>query len=600
MASRNEALDQKIDEWLKWDKNPSTHNEIKQLLEMKDFDGLDKRLMKRLEFGTAGLRGPLGAGFSKMNDLTVIQTTQGLCQYLSKEFEGESENSVVIGHDARHGSHRFARLCAAVFLTAGIKVYLFSDVVPTPFVPFSVLKYKCAFGVMITASHNPKEDNGYKVYYSNGAQIIAPHDKGIAEQISLNLEPLESSWDESIYSTSELCVDPLNEVMDDYMKNIQKHCYHRETNESSKLNITYTAMHGIGEKYEVAAFKAFSLKPFFTTKEQAQPDPDFPTVKYPNPEEGKGALNLAIQTAERNDSPFIIANDPDADRLAIAEKTDSASWKIFSGNEIGFLLGWWAFMKHKAKNGHKYPGDSVYMVHSTVSSRVLHSIGNIEGFKVVETLTGFKWMANKAIELSKEGKDVLFAFEEAIGFMFGDQVLDKDGISAGAIMSEMACYLYHNDTTVAAKLEELYKKYGIHVANNSYFICHSPPTIKRIFQRMRTVKNGTYPEMVGPFKVLAVRDLTDGYDSEQADHKPILPTSKSSQMITFKFSEGCVATIRTSGTEPKIKYYSEIARKPGDNMSREDATKKINELIHHLVEELLEPTKNELQRRPET
>jgi len=597
--SGNQKLDAKIKEWLEWDKNESTRKEVELLVENGDYVGLDKILMKRLEFGTAGLRAALGAGYSKMNDLTVIQTTQGFCEYLKAQFSDIKTMGVVIGHDARYGSHRFARLCAAVFISAGIKVYLFSDIVATPFVPFGVLKYKCAAGIMVTASHNPKEDNGYKVYYANGAQIISPHDSGIADMISKNLQPLPSSWDKLLYSTSPLCVDPLNDILNDYMNTIQKHCHHRDINASSALNITYTAMHGVGAKYIEKAFEAFSLKPFFTTVKQADPDPEFPTVKYPNPEEGKGALKLAIETAESNNSPFIIANDPDADRLAIAEKQEDGCWKIFTGNEIGFLLGWWAYNNHHESNPTLYPGDSVYMVYSTVSSKALQSIGKIEGFKVEETLTGFKWMANKSIDLIKEGKHVLLAFEEAIGFMFGDQVLDKDGVSAGAIMAEFASYLYHNGSTMNKKLQELYERYGMHVSNNSYFICHSQEVINKIFDRMRTMENGKYPSKIGSFNVLSVRDLYGkGFDSSQPNNVPVLPTSNS-QMITFKFDHGCVATIRTSGTEPKIKYYSEIATDPSEKMSKEDAKNKINDLIHHLVETLLQPEKNNLQRKVE-
>jgi len=597
VSSGDVNLDAKIKEWLTYDKNEQTWGEVNDLLEKKDYEELSKRLLKRMEFGTAGLRSALGAGYSRMNDLTVIQTTQGLCKYLESQFPDIKTRGVVIGHDARHGSHRFARLAAAVFLHAGIKTYLFSDIVPTPFVPYSVLKYSTVIGVMVTASHNPKEDNGYKVYYSNGAQIIPPHDKGIAAQIMLNLEPMDSSWDVGIHKTSPLCIDPLDEVLSCYMRDVQQHCHHRELNKSSDLTITYTAMHGVGGRYEEEAFKAFSLRPFVATVEQHQPDPEFPTVKYPNPEEGKNSLDLAIKTAEANRSPFIIANDPDADRLAIAERQKDGSWKVFTGNEIGMLLGWWAMHNHKNQNSHLYNGDSVYMTYSTVSSHILRSMGAVEGFKVEETLTGFKWMANKAIDLMAGNKSVIFAFEEAIGFMFGTQVLDKDGISAGVIVSELASYLHHKGTTVTEHVKSLYDKYGVHISNNSYFICHSQPTIKAIFDRMRTMENGSYPSKLGPFEILAVRDLTGkGHDSSQPDNKPVLPTG-SSQMITFTFSEGCVATIRTSGTEPKIKYYSEISRKPSDCMTSSEAQAKIDELIHHLCEEFLEPEKNQLQRK---
>ncbi|XP_047126037.1 phosphopentomutase isoform X1 [Hydra vulgaris] len=598
IKSGNSKLDEKIKDYLYWDRNESTFNEIKSLVLSHNYEELEKKVLTRLEFGTAGLRAAMGAGFSRMNDLTVIQTTQGLCAYLFKEFSNFKSDGVVIGHDARHNSHRFARLAASVFLNAGVKVYLFSDIVPTPYVPFSVLKYKCAAGVMVTASHNPKQDNGYKVYFSNGCQIIPPHDERISESIFANLTPLDSSWDEIFYKTSDLCLDPLSEVHKAYMSAIQIHCHNRDINKNSSLNITYTAMHGVGEKYEMDAFKAFSLKPFYTTEAQAKPDPEFPTVKYPNPEEGKGALKLAIETAEANNSSFIIANDPDADRLAVAEKLKNGSWKIFNGNEVAFLLGWWAFKNHKNKHPELYPSDSIYMIYSTVSSRALRTMGEIEGFQFEETLTGFKWMGNKTTELHEKGKTVLFAFEEAIGYMFGTQVLDKDGISAGVIMSELACVLHNEGITVAEQLEKLYEMYGIHISNNSYYICYDQATIKKIFHRMRHMNNGKFPVAVGPFDVLNVRDLYGiGFDSSQPDNKPILPTSTSGEMITFTFNQGCVATIRTSGTEPKIKYYSEIFTKPGDGMSRVDAQAKIDSLIKYLVEELLQPDENNLIAR---
>jgi len=598
--SGNATLDERIKEWLLWDKNPKTLDEVKRLVKESNFEALSKILEKRMEFGTAGLRASLGAGFSCMNDLTIIQTSQGLCKYLMQEFTDIHTKGIVIGHDARHGSYRFARLCAAVFLSKEIKVFLFSDVVPTPFVPYSVTKYSCTAGVMVTASHNPKEDNGYKVYYSNGAQIISPHDKGISKCIMDNLVPWESSWDEDLHKTSSLCIDPLFEVHESYMKDIQQHCHFRDENSKSTLKITYTAMHGVGQRYAESAFKAFSLKPFAAVNEQADPDPDFPTVKFPNPEEGKSSLDLAIKRAGECGSPIIVANDPDADRLALAEKLPSGSWKVFTGNEIGCLLGWWAVFNHKRISPASFPGDAVYMIHSTVSSKILKAIGAAEGFCVEETLTGFKWMANRAIDLINQGKEVLFAFEEAIGFMYGSQVLDKDGICAAAVIAELACYLYSKGTTVDAHLTTLYQKYGIHITNNSYYICYSKPTIKAIFKRIKTMENGFYPTKIGGVKVTSVRDLSgEGYDSSQPNKKPVLPTSKSSEMITFSFENGVTATIRTSGTEPKIKYYAEIASKPEDSVKTDTVRKSLDSLVNSLVDELLEPEKNGLIARAE-
>lgn len=599
ISSGNETLDKRIEEWLRWDKNPKTFEEIKTLLLAKEYEKLAVRLEKRMEFGTAGIRSVFGAGFSRMNDLTVIQTSQGLCKYLMKQFPDINKKGVVIGHDARHGSHSFARLCAAVFLSHNIKVFLFSDIVPTPFVPYSVSKYACVAGVMVTASHNPKEDNGYKVYYSNAAQIIPPHDGGISNSILENLEPWEASWDSELHKTSPLCIDPLKEVKESYFDDIQCHCHFRDTNKKSQLKITYTAMHGVGQIYAELAFKAFSLNPFVTVKEQAVPDPEFPTVKFPNPEEGKSALNLSIKASNENGCKVIVANDPDADRLAVAEKQPDGTWRVFTGNEIGCLLGWWSFFNHKRSNPDQYSGNQVYMLHSAVSSKMLQSIAAAEGFCAEETLTGFKWLANKAIDLMNEGKTVLFAFEEAIGFMYGPQVLDKDGICAAAVMGELASYLYNQSITLTDQFDLLSKRYGVHVSNNSYFICHSKPTIEAIFRRIKTLENGTYPSEIGGSKVTSIRDLSGrGYDSRQPDKKPVLPTS-SSEMITFTFENGVKATIRTSGTEPKIKYYTEIASKPNSSLDKSSVKESLDKFVSCLVAELLEPKKHGLKARVE-
>jgi phosphoglucomutase/phosphopentomutase len=359
----------------------------------------------------------MGAGYSKMNDLTVIQTTQGFCRYLESCFEQTiKKRGVVIGHDARHNSQRFAALAAAVFLSQGIRVYLYHDIVPTPYVPFAVVHYGTVAGIMITASHNPKEDNGYKVYWENGAQIIRPHDSNIAKSIEINLEPWPQAWDSSLATQSPLRLDPLDEVNEKYHQAVSTQCcFNGELNEDTKMKFTYSAMHGVGYQFVQRLFSQFGIPEVIPVKEQVTPDPDFPTVKFPNPEEGKSALALSIETANANNSSVILANDPDADRLAVAEKQESGVWHVFTGNEIGTLLGWWAFYNHKRQHPEQFPGD-VYMLASTVSSKMIGSMAQVEGFKFIETLTGFKWMGNQAQELMSQGKTVLFAFEEAIGF----------------------------------------------------------------------------------------------------------------------------------------------------------------------------------------
>eukprot|EP00064_Thunnus_orientalis_P013387 superscaffoldBa00002171_g13426 len=546
-------------------RNPKTVSMVQDLVKDGAVEALKKSFSSRMEFGTAGLRAAMGPGISCMNDLTIIQTTQGFCHYLEESFETLKERGVVIGYDARAhppsggSSKRFASLAAAVFISRGVPVHLFSDITPTPFVPFTVSHLGLCAGIMVTASHNPKQDNGYKVYWENGAQIVSPHDKGIAKAIEENLEPWPESWNTEEALKSPLLKDPYQDIHTQYFKAIQKHCHHREINKSSEVKIVHTSVHGVGHAFVQSAFKAFDLHPPLAVEEQKDPDPEFPTVKYPNPEEGEGVLTLSFALAEREGATAVLANDPDADRLAIAEKQESGQWRVFSGNELGALLGWWMLRCWKQQNSDAAAVKNLYMLSSTVSSKILRAIALKEGFHFEETLTGFKWMGNRARDLLDQGKTVLFAFEEAIGYM-----------------------------------------YGYHISKNSYFICHDQDVIRSLFERLRNYsgEKDSYPTKCGRFSISAVRDLTTGYDSNQPDKKAVLPTSSSSQMITFSFSNGGVATMRTSGTEPKIKYYTELCAAPG-NSDVTHLKKELDDLVDAIIENFFEPKKNKLQRKPE-
>ncbi|KAI8374330.1 uncharacterized protein BYT42DRAFT_547388 [Radiomyces spectabilis] len=596
----SESLETLVQEWLRLDKNEETRNEILELQKANNVEELKKRLVNRIEFGTAGLRARMEAGFSRMNDLTVTQASQGLAKYIEATVTDAKSRGVVIGHDHRHHSESFARLTGAAFIQRGFKVWYFKDLVHTPLVPYTIKKLKAAGGVMITASHNPKDDNGYKVYWENACQIIPPHDEGIAATILENLEPW--TWDYELVNKSDLCSDPTDEgVIDSYFEEVSALCKFREDNEKTPVKFVYTAMHGVGYPFAKRAYECFGLPPFITVDKQLHPDPDFPTVAFPNPEEGKGALSLAIETAEKHNANIILANDPDADRLAIAEKLPSGEWRLLSGNQIGSVLG--AACLEKAVAAGK-PKDKLAMVASTVSSKFLARMGEVEGYRFEESLTGFKWIGNTAMNLEKEGYEVVFSFEEAIGFTVGDIVKDKDGVSALAFFSEWATQLYKRGLTVYEYLETLYKKYGYFVSDNSYFICNDKELIKKIFQRIRFGDEPAketagayeyklaYPETIGGYKVTSVRDLTIGYDSSIPGNKPSMPVSASSEMITFRLENNTVFTIRTSGTEPKIKYYSELR---GD--SEDQAKLDLAKVVEAIGMELMEYEKNGLQKK---
>ncbi|XP_069487921.1 phosphopentomutase [Ambystoma mexicanum] len=599
------ALDKAAQGWLLWDKNPKTLEIVTALVAAANVEELTAAFGSRMEFGTAGLRGAMGVGTARMNDLTIIQTSQGFCRYLEKNFADLKERGVVIGYDARAhaptdgGSKRFARLAATAFISQGVPVHLFSSITPTPFVPYTVPHLNLCAGIMVTASHNPKQDNGYKVYWDNGAQIIAPHDKGIAQSIEENLEPWPTAWDDTIIDSSPLLQDPYANINKDYMEDIQKYCLHREMNTASTVKFVHTSVHGVGHVFVQSAFEAFGFAPPIAVPEQKEPDPEFPTVKYPNPEEGKDVLTLSIALADQEGATVILANDPDADRLAVAEKLEGGEWKVFSGNELGSLLGWWLFTCWKEKNEAPEALKDVYMLSSTVSSKILKAIATKEGFNFEETLTGFKWMGNRAKQLKDEAKTVLFAFEEAIGYMCCPFVLDKDGVSAAVITAEMATFLATKTMTLNQQLNAIYTDYGFHVTKASYFICRDPNVIKSLFEALRNYEcKNHYPKTCGKFEITNVRDLTTGYDKSQPDKKAILPSSKSSQMITFTFANGGVATMRTSGTEPKIKYYAELSAPPGTS-DLEQLKTELNELCAALEENFFQPAKNNLEPKAE-
>ncbi|XP_078401103.1 glucose 1,6-bisphosphate synthase [Cetorhinus maximus] len=599
----DQELEQALYRWLLWDQNPKTKAEIEKLLQDGKRKELRDRLCCRMKFGTAGLRSAMGAGFSCINDLTVIQSSQGLFKYLEKCFTDLKQRGVVIGYDTRGqetsscSSKRLAQLTAAVFLGKDIPVYLFSTYVPTPFVSYAVKQLRVAAGVMITASHNPKQDNGYKVYWENGAQIGSPHDKKILASIEESLEPWQESWNENLPDISPLRQDPLNEVCALYAEDLKKLCFHRELNRKTSLKFVHTSFHGVGHEYVQSAFKAFDFAPPIPVPEQQDPDPEFSTVKCPNPEEGECVLILAIELAKKEGARVVLATDPDADRLAVAEQQEDGCWKVFSGNELGALLGWWMFKCWKDR--HPDPADvkNVYMLATTVSSKILQALAIHEGFHFEETLPGFKWIGNRIDELLQSGKEVLFAFEESIGFLCGTLMLDKDGVSAAVIVAEIAAYLETRSLTITDQLNSIYRTYGYHISKTSYFKCSDPVTIKRIFDRLRNYgKENQYPDLCGSFEILHIRDVTTGYDSSQPNKKLVLPISRSSQMITFTFLNGCVATLRVSGTEPKIKYYAEFCAPAGQSDTAYLA-EELNKLIDAVVKNFLEPEKNGLINR---
>ncbi|KDR81365.1 hypothetical protein GALMADRAFT_239221 [Galerina marginata CBS 339.88] len=554
------SLKDLVDEWLLLDPNPETRNEIQTLWNRCDIDELEKRLRTRIDFGTAGLRGRMEAGWSRMNDLIILQTSQGLSEYILQHVEMARDRGLVVGYDHRHHSEHWAILTANIFVAKGIKVYLLRGFNHTPMVPFAVKKLNAACGVMITASHNPKQDNGYKVYWENAVQIVPPHDKGISIAIQTNLRSQPAVEDAS---SSELLLDLTEHLRSEYFEYLRNSVTNRDINIGTIVKFVNTSMHGVGDYFVKEGFTVFGFPPYTPVAKQQSPDPEFSTVPFPNPEE-KGALDLAIETAEREGADYVLAQDPDADRFTAAQKGPTGEWILFTGDQLGSIFAARVLEAYKASG---QPVNKLAMVASTVSSKMIETMAEVEGFKFVECLTGFKFIGNTALRLVADGFTVPLGYEEAIGFMFGSQIRDKDGVAATMIFAELCAELRVKGMTVNDYLQELYQRYGYFQTKNSYFICNDPKVTDEIFSHIRRWGSSgstgtTYPDTLAELPINRIIDLTTGYDSGNPPaYLPSLPLS-SGHMVQFRASScsneiNLVLTLRTSGTEPKIKIYLE-------------------------------------------
>ncbi|KKK17287.1 hypothetical protein AOCH_003919, partial [Aspergillus ochraceoroseus] len=565
-----------VQKWLEWDQDPTTRSEIEQLRDTGQTDELEKRLRKRIQFGTAGLRGRMAAGFSCMNSLTVIQASQGLAKYL-RDYHGDLiSRGVIIGHDARHNSAKFAALAANAFIAQEIPVLFYSGPAVTPSVPFGVTDLHTLAGVMVTASHNPAQDNGYKVYFKNGCQINSPMDREISESIEQNLKPWPNAWKESP-SSDYLRAQAYEEILPRYTTRVWH--YSKSTVQEWKRPrpFVYTPLHGVGGLVFPALCRSLGINDFTSVPKQVTPDPDFPTLPFPNPEEA-GALDLAVETADREGKTLIIANDPDADRFAAAEKVDG-SWFFFTGNHIGVLLA-----SHLFDTLENIDSDTrVAVLNSAVSSTMLSKMAAARGIYFEESLTGFKWMGNTSRKLEESGYYVTFAFEEALGYMFPEVCYDKDGITAAMVFLSAEARWSSQGLTPYTKLQQLFQEFGHHETLNNYFRSPNPETSMDLFRSIRA--GPSRDEMrLGPFKILRWRDMTEDYDSGTDNKKPTLPADKSSQMLTLWLDPDVRFTIRASGTEAKVKFYIESC-----SASREQAIAAVCDTFKAVLKEWIQP-----------
>ncbi|WHP47550.1 phospho-sugar mutase [Mannheimia bovis] len=505
--------------WLAQDPDAETRAELEQLIQAAQTDEkakeeLESRFDGRLQFGTAGLRGRLQAGSQGMNRVLVAQAAGGLAEFVKGY---DKSPSIVIGYDGRKNSDVFARDTAEIMAAAGIKTYLLPRKLPTPVLAFAIQYFDTTAGVMVTASHNPPEDNGYKVYLgkaNGGGQIVSPADKEIAALIdkvaSGSISDLPRSQDFTVLD---------DEVVNKYIEKTAS----LAKQPKAEINYVYTAMHGVGYEVLSKTLAKAGLPQPHLVEAQIQPDGSFPTVNFPNPEE-KGALDLAIELAKAKNAEFIIANDPDADRLAVAVPDAQGNWKPLHGNVIGCFLGWYLAKQYQAQ------GKKGVLACSLVSSPALAEIAKKYGFESEETLTGFKYIGKV--------ENLLFGFEEALGYLVDpDKVRDKDGISAAIMFLDLVCSLKKEGKTLADYTAEFVKEFGAYVSGQiSIRVCD----LAEIGKLMTALRNNP-PADIGGFKVVEFIDHTK--------------TPRQNDILVFILENGSRLIARPSGTEPKIKFY---------------------------------------------
>ncbi len=526
--------------WAEHDPDLDTKNQILNLINENNLGKLNQIFSGDLEFGTAGLRAEIGPGQSRMNRAVVIRATYGLCQYLIKKYPNKKPK-LIVGNDARHMSEEFALDVCEVAAAHGLEVYKLPSKLPTPVLAFGVRHLKADAGVMITASHNPPLDNGYKVYDEFGAGIIPPMDKEIAALIKL-----APHADEIKKSNDFKQVD----LVEDYVERISKIIF----NKFGDLKVAYTPMHGVGQETFDKCMKKVGFSKSFDVIEQTKPDPDFPTVSFPNPEE-KGAMDLLLSLAKSENTDIAIANDPDADRCALAVK-DKGEWKVLTGDEIGYLITWWILKKAELENK-KLNGK---IAASIVSSSLVPKMAKNNLLKGTTTLTGVKWMCH--IE------NLIFGYEEAIGYCVDPEfVRDKDGVSTALLLVELFSYLKSQNLEAFDILNKIYEDYGVHITKQVSFRFDSVEKAKRITNEL--VINA--PKEIGEFIIEKVEDMNKGIDN--------LPASTG---VRLTFNNGRII-IRPSGTEPKLKCYLEVFTSAGDvAINLEKANQRINKLAEKM------------------
>ncbi|MBR8702978.1 phospho-sugar mutase [Porphyromonas levii] len=544
----------KAENWTTSQYDEATRQEVQALLDNSDTTQLVDAFYKDLEFGTGGLRGIMGAGTNRMNRYTVGTAAQGLANYLLKEFGSEQEIKVVIGYDCRHHSSEFSRMVAGIFAANGIKVYLFEALRPTPMVSYAIRTLGCQSGVMLTASHNPKEYNGFKAYWSDGAQMIAPHDRNVISEVNAIRSVDEIKFD----GPAEL-ITMLGKDMDDKFISdaLAKRLSPEVIKRQSQLKIVFTPLHGTSGQVLPRTLKEAGFENVHPVEAQMLVSGDFPTVVSPNPED-PAALKMAIDQAKAIDADIVMATDPDGDRIGTAVKDKEGNWVLLNGNQTCLLYAYYAIEKRRESDNLK---PNQYLVKTIVTTDLIAAIAKRNNIELYDTYTGFKWIAD-VIRKNEGKKEYLGGGEESYGYLWSDFVRDKCSVTACLIFAEIAAWAKDKGQSVYELLEKIYLQYGYSLEQNVSVVRPGKSGAEEIEQMMRDFRQNPPAKLAGS-NVVEILDYAtlEGKLLESGDTYTLdMPTT--SNVLQYRCADGTKLSIRPSGTEPKIKFYIEVHSEP--------------------------------------
>jgi len=561
----------KAQEWTTESFDVETQNEVKALLS-NDLKTLEEAFYTNIDFGTGGMRGIMGVGTNKINKYTLGKNTQGISQYLKKEFPGE-ELKVAIAYDCRHNSKKLAKVVADVFSANDIKVYIFEDLRPTPELSYALKKLDCHAGIVLTASHNPPEYNGYKVYWQDGGQLVPPQDKEIIDIIN-NLQFSDINFNEK----SEL-IEWIGEEIDNLFiaDSVKVGQQTLPENARNDLKIVFTSLHGTSIKSIPHVLEKAGYSHVEIVREQAKPDGDFPTVKSPNPEEPE-ALEMALALAEKTNSDMVVGTDPDSDRLGIAVRNLDGEMTLLNGNQTMVLMTWFLLEQYKDKlNGNEFVASTVV---STPMMKVMTENYSVE---YMETLTGFKWIADLIKKFPE--KHFIGGGEESFGYMVGDFVRDKDAVTSTLLFCEIAAKLKAEKSSAYEKLIELYVEHGYYKEKLISLVKKGIEGQKLIKQKMIDLRNEPLVEICGE-KVVLIEDYQTSKAKNLQNHETKDIDIPKSNVLIYYTENGTKIAARPSGTEPKIKFYISVNESLADIKNFEDVTNKLDTKIDKILEEL--------------